>query len=871
MAIRCIGPRPQVLASLLVLPLMLSAAGTAAALNHQQQGAIELRSRTIEIPDEQVADRFVKAVQASPDKRLHALVVLRAPLDLKRKQVLQAAGLSPLFPITGTVWAMTVSAAFLDRPASETPDVRWIGAFNPRDKIEPGLLQGDIPAWAKDQQGQIKLLVEMFADVDARVAEAILRDITDEFGEMPGGGSTYVALVAPDRIKALAAEDGVKAIEPGPAPFLPFLNFARNVTRAEAAQAIDATVDPPVYNGRSGSGIQIGIFDSGIDRDHNDFNEFDAAGAVVRSRILWGPDDPEGHGTSVAGVAAGSGRRSTDCGTGIAYLWRGMAPEADLVSVRPDDFFGPVGQVGPAIFDHGMDISNHSYVQVVNGSYSIQAADLDALIRGDHVSPSGLVPARPMVWAVGNNGVVPAYGANEGYFAVSAPAKNAIVVGATIADTAGAIDRLMRESGLGPTFDGRIKPDLMAPGSSITTTRDGTNCYGTGWGTSLAAPAVAGIAGLVLEEFAALTGADLDTDGPLPATLKAVLIETAEDLEHTVPDAHDSWDNPDTGGPVLYHAGPDYATGYGRVDAVAAVNLVREQRFAEGAIAGRTQVDEYCLGSTITGELQATLAWDDEPDEDRFAPRTDPNLINDLELRLIDPSGTVHLPWVLPPLTPAAAYGDPDPITAADILPAGRGEDHLNTVEQVTVSGAEDGVWRLTVSVAEGSVGLLEMPQPYAVAAAGPVVLGCPDLVVTAFAATGPAVLRPIEGSDDDAAHLPVRVTVENQGTGDAHPFKLAAVYQGGPTNPDRDFVVAFSVAGGSSLWYPRRTERLAAGGSWTVDGELVFQPPASGHTVSIAIEADSCAGDEFVPGYCRAPESNEANNVSARVSSDLP
>ena len=838
-----------------------------------QEQVIRLRSREIKIPDERTAKSFSEAVKASPGKRLHAFVALKSQLDLKGKQGLEAAGLTLLFPVTKTAWAATVTKEFLDRPESESPMVRWIGPIEAGDKIELRLGEGNVPDWAKDQEGRFKVMVELFADADPSAAESVLAGFADEVRRMPDNRFTYVALIAPGKIEALASEDFVKAIEPGPVPFLPILNYTRNVTRTEAVQDIDTSVVPPVYRGRSGRGVQIGIFDTGIDRGHDDFNEFDAAGAVVRSRILSGPDDSEGHGTNVAGVAAASGRRSSspECGAAAPYLWRGMAPRSDLISVRPDDFFGPAGQVGPAISGHGMDISNHSYVQVLNGSYSTQAADLDELIRGDRVGPSGPVPARPMVWAIGNNGVTPQWGVNEGYFSVSAPAKNAIVVGATIADTAGAIDRLYSDSALGPTFDGRVKPDLVAPGSSVRTTRDGTNCYGSRWGTSIAAPAVTGIAGLVLEEYAAVTGADLDTAPPLPSSLKAILIQTAKDLEHTVPDIHDSWDNPDTGGPVLYHAGPDYATGYGRVDASAAVSLVRNRRFVEGSISDRAQVDEYCLGSTVTTRLQATLAWDDEPDEDRFAPRTDPNLINDLELRLIEPGGATHLPWVLPPLTPAAVSGDPDPIAPADIRPAAPGEDHLNNVEQVTVTGAADGVWRLRVSVADGSVGLLETPQRYSVAADGPIVFGCSDLVVTAFEATGPAELRPVEGSDRESAHLPVRVTIENRGTGEAHPFKLAAVYSGGPSNPDRDFVVAFSVPGESSLWYPRRSERLGPGETWTVEGELVFHPSVSGSAVSIAIEADSCSGDEFVPSYCRAPESDETNNLSARISSALP
>lgn len=831
---------------------------------------IRLRSRVIAIPPERVSQDFVDALNSTPDRRLHAISALTRPARLKGKQSLKAAGLSLLFPIHPTVWASAVTDEFFKRPGSDDI-VRWIGLIEAGDKIEPDLRDGNLPSWVRDRDGRLRVIVEMFPDVAESRAETIMETFAATFQPMASSGLTYAAMLPAEKIEALASQDAVKAIEPGPIPFQPNLNFSRDVTRADAAQDVDTSVNPPVYNGLSGHGVQIGIFDSGIDRDHDDFNEFDAGDTLVRSRILGGPDDIGGHGTNVAGAAAGSGRRSMDCGSGTAYSRRGMAPEADLIAVRPDASLGPLGDVGPAINTYGMDLSNHSYDQVLNGTYSTQAADFDELIPGDHVTLAGPVPPRPMVWAVGNHGVVPQYGVNEGYFAVAAPAKNAIVVGATIADTAGAVDRVMNDSSLGPTFDGRIKPDLMAPGSRITTTADGTNCYATRFGTSIAAPMVTGIAALLLEEYASVTGTDLDSAPPLPSTLKAIMIQTAEDLVHTVPDRHDWWVNPDTDAPVLYHAGPDYATGYGRIDASAATALVRERRFTEGEISDRAQTDEFCLGSTVTGRLQATLAWDDEPDQDRLGPRTDPNLINDLELRLLDPGGVVHLPWVLPPLTPAAVSGARDPIVPADITPAAPGEDHLNNVEQVTVTGAADGVWRLIVSVAAGSVGLLETPQSYSVAAGGPFVAGCPDLAVTAFELIGPAVLRPVEGSERESAHLPVRVTVENLGTGAAHPFKLAAFYRGTPSDPDRDFVAAFSVPGATDLWYPRRSERLAPGATWTVEGEIIFQPSLSGSTISIVIGTDSCAGDEFRPGYCRVPESDETNNFAPRASATLP
>ncbi len=871
MSIRSKAKLPGRLARcLLAVVMLLGACAEPGKPPVDEDGLIRLRSRSFQIPRERVAPAFVEEIKTAPLARRHALVVLRRQPRLADKRQLAQDGLLLLFPVSPKLWAATVTAGFLEIPGQRAKAVRWIGAFQTIDKLAPALLAAAPPDWAVDKDGRIRVLVEVFSDIAPATAGSVIRSFAAGVEARSAGGSVWLARVPPDALGAVAAEDAVKAIEPGPAPFRPILDQAREATWTDSVQDLDLTTAPPSYHGRSGAGVQASVFDSGIDRDHDDFDVVDGAGTVLRSRILDGPRDFDGHGTAVAGVIAASGRRSADCGT-TPYSRRGMAPQADLISVSPDPRWAPGIYVGPAIADFGMDLSNHSYVQSTNGLYSLLSSEIDAIVRGDADNLGVPIPPRLMVWAAGNNGVSPQYNDVEGYFAVEAPVKNGLVVGATRA-AGTARDRLWSGSALGPTWDGRIKPDLVAPGRDIDTTRRDTDCYSERDGTSIAAPMVTGIVALLLEEYAASAGVDLDTAPPRPSTLKAVVVQTAKDLVHDAPDLHDDWDNPDTGGPVLYHEGPDYATGYGRINAAGATRLLREGRFAEGSIAAPDQLDVYCLGAPFAGErIQATLAWDDEPDEDRAGPRTDPNLINDLELRLVDPAGVVHLPWVLPPLTPADTAGDPDSIAPADIRPAAPGEDHLNTIEQVTVAGPDRGVWRLRVSVAATSVGLLETPQPYSLASDGPLVLGCPDLEVSAFEVTGPAELRPLDGSGRDSPHLPVRATVTNRGSGEAASFKLAASFSGGLYNPDSDFAVAFTPTDGAEVWYPRRSEPLAPDASWTVEGHLVFHPSASGQTVSIRVEADSCAGDEFVPGYCRVPESDEANNFSARLSETLP
>ena len=80
-----------------------------------------------------------------------------------------------------------------------------------------------------------------------------------------------------------------------------------------------------------------------------------------------------------------------------------------------------------------------------------------------------------------------------------------------------------------------------------------------------------------------------------------------------------------------------------------------------------SDVDVYAINISAQSSLKVTLAWDDVPGA---------NLINDLDLKLLSPSGQTFYPWTLDPNTP--------------VREAWRNEsDHLNNVEQVYVNGSE--------------------------------------------------------------------------------------------------------------------------------------------------------------------------------------
>lgn len=139
-----------------------------------------------------------------------------------------------------------------------------------------------------------------------------------------------------------------------------------------------------------------------------------------------------------------------------------------------------------------------------------------------------------------------------------------------------------------------------------------------------------------------------------------------------------------------------------------------------------------------------------------------------------------------------------------------------------------------------------------------------PDLVVTELVATGSAIVV-----GRDKIELPIRVVVRNQGNAPASRFKVSIDYYG-PTIGG-PFGVAFTVPGQRNRWYPY-IQYLREGGETTLRGKVTFASArARGATVFLQAFVDSCAGDEFMPDYCRIRESNEDNNASSPISVSLP
>ena len=301
-----------------------------------------------------------------------------------------------------------------------------------------------------------------------------------------------------------------------------------------------------VSGGPNGSGVGVAVIDSGISNSNafsgriTAFYDFTNGWAVSTT-----PKDPYGHGTHVAGLIAGSGSPSGD-------VYPGVAPGANLIGLRVLDSLGQ-GYTSTVIAAIEFATANRQWlgIDVINlslGHPVFESAATDPLAQAVEAAVrAGIV----VVTSAGNYGINPTTG-EVGYAGVTSPgiAPSAITVGAV--DTAGTTrhsdDTVAPYSSRGPTwYDGRSKPDVVAPGHQLTAvakyssniyqnypaTRvsvptDGSNKYVRLCGTSMAAAVTSGVVAVMID---AHRQAVTWTSKPMtPNTVKAILQYSAIEL-----------------------------------------------------------------------------------------------------------------------------------------------------------------------------------------------------------------------------------------------------------------------------------------------------------------------------------------------------
>jgi hypothetical protein len=277
--------------------------------------------------------------------------------------------------------------------------------------------------------------------------------------------------------------------------------------------ALDQTVPqigaPAAWQaGFTGAGVLVAVIDTGVDESHPDL-----AGQEVGERNFGSsPDNVDriGHGTHVASTIAGTGPK-----------YHGVAAGARLLDVKvfDDDGWAQDSDIVAGLrwaADQGAKIANLSLGNAdTPGTDPVEAAV-------EEVSAGGML----VVAAAGNSYVPESVGS-------PASADAALAVGAVDKS-----DVMAEFSSRGPRLgDGAVKPDLVAPGVSVTAARAGGG-YVEMSGTSMAAPHVSGAAALLAQEHPSWTGQQL----------KAALVASAASVE-----------------------GAEYDRGAGRVDVARAI------------------------------------------------------------------------------------------------------------------------------------------------------------------------------------------------------------------------------------------------------------------------------------------------------------
>ena len=416
----------------------------------------------------------------------------------------------------------------------------------------------------------------------------------------------------------------------------------------------------------TGEDIVVGVYDTGVDSLHNSFR----AGGVLRnaypfgasfipsllsirmtSDSLWKNVDTSHkagwHGTYVAGIAGGN---------------MGLAPKVEL-------WAGDIQLLYEKEIGH---VTNHSHEG--DRYYYSSATNQDAVLHSQ-IFLDGRHKA--IIAAAANEGVGDTHHTERGYYSILQVSKNEIVVGA--------VDKAKVRanfSSMGPTYDGRIKPDVMAVGVALTSAyptwispayEEQPNADNpltkTAGGTSAASPVVAGIAAL-MQQKARNTIDGCTPSVPCPqfdslalrnSTVKAILIQTAADMWQELGDPVADSLNTDQRNPdqiategrksyVFFGSGPDFATGWGLVDGEKAVDHVASELMREQSIADGQWDTLYFDVSPLDprGVPKVTIAWDDVAGKS-VPDITQSQLRNDIDLHLVDPDGVAHYPWKLRP------------------------------------------------------------------------------------------------------------------------------------------------------------------------------------------------------------------------------
>jgi hypothetical protein len=719
--------------ALLVFP-GLGAAHAAEPAVDERSRLISLTSVVVDVSRPLVVPEGLAAVPAAAGEDEVVLVKFPGPVTAAQLAALEGAvqRVYTYLPFDTFLVRMRAGAR-QDSRALAALGASWAGPYHPLYKISrdvAALGKGKSADEISDETGFRQVMLQVYPDADPQEVVRALGELGIE-GVVGWGRNPFFS-----RVRLLLSDAEIARHRDAMARLkevfwidLETRRTLLNDTTVWVGQSgLSGGQMTPIFSqGIFGEGQTIAVLDTGIDFDMCYFRDparglpptnacnggtvvDNAQRKVIAVDFLWTTEcnggittsewDTQDHGTHVAGTAAGD-NFSTPL---LHNAGDGMAPGAKLViqdgGYRVDncgDLPGigcPVVDLNPIFlqaYTQGARIHTNSWGDnenaAVQNNYSAGSQDVDEFMwnHKDFL----------IFFAAGNSG------SSAGSVSTPSTAKSGVSVGSTLRGSAA--NSMSGFSSCGPTADGRLKPEVTVPGSSIVSANnDGsvtTNNCGTQAlsGTSMATPGAAGLAALIRQYYMDgwyPSGAEVPVDGftPSAALVKATLVSSAKSM---------------TGAPII----PGNCQGWGRVLLEDALHFVGEASklwvkddapvFASGST-GEELV--YRFNVAAGQPLKVTLAWTDFPS----TPAANPNINNDLDLIVTGPGGTTFRGNVF----------------AAGQSTAGGAADRKNTLEQVLLASPAAGLYTVTVR----SFNVPNGPQPFALVATGDLAANVPPV-----------------------------------------------------------------------------------------------------------------------------------------------
>jgi serine protease AprX len=665
----------------------------------------------------------------------HYLVQFKGPIKPEWRDAVRATGAR----MVDNHFGFTVIVNATDEQIAELmarDEVRWAGHLPPSARV--GLSLQDAERLPRTRLLPGSLIVEFFEPATARKAKSEVRAmglkiLADQSRsgvlvvELPGGTEKEQQRT----VDELARVHGVRMVR------RKAINRISNDVAVGIMAADGQAFTGP--DGLDGTGEIVGVCDTGLDVGTKTPAHPDFAGRV--KAVLSYPIQPtfssfvnnpgaddgaadldSGHGTHVSGSVLGDGTvsatiaeqaRIRGIASGARLVFQAIEQALDWKDPRHLQRFGRYllagipDDLGPLFEDarrRGVRVHTNSWGGGDPGAYDQQCRQVDQFIW-EH-------PSMCILFSAGNDGSdADGDGAiNPGSVTSPGTAKNCLTVGASenvrrgfdgdeyggwwpddfpvppykdapMADDA---DDLVPFSSRGPTQDGRIKPDVVAPGTWVLSTKSTMlSPTATGWapftkspryfymgGTSMATPLTAG-AVAVLRQY---LRRDFGVRSPTAALLKAALVAGAVRLPGVAPD-----------GAVV-----DPHQGFGRVDLSRLVPAAGRSLWVQQNRRVNTgESDRATVNVSGGSDLRIVLAYSDFPGA---------TLVNNLNLLVTDPQGVVRVG--------NSTEGAPQSF------------DTVNNVEVVSVAAPASGAWTIDVIGAN----VPEGPQRFALAVLGPLV-----------------------------------------------------------------------------------------------------------------------------------------------------